>query len=114
MTAPERSMAQRREALERANRIRGYRAQMKKAIKAGQQDPLQVLASPPPEVETMKVYDLIVAKPKVGPVKAKVVLNRARVSPAKTLGGLSVRQRGEIAALLNGEPIRPSTWRAAA
>ena len=110
MTAPEGSLAQRRAALAHANRIRTYRAQMKAAMKAGQIDPLAVLLSPPPEVETMRVYDLLLAKPKIGAVKAKVVLNRARVSPAKTVGGLSPRQREEIAGLLRQRSVPVSMW----
>ena len=45
---------------------------------------------------TAKVFDMLLAVPKYGRVKANRVLNQCRISPAKTIGGLSERQRGEL------------------
>jgi hypothetical protein len=98
--APTRSLAQRMAALERANEIRMFRARMKREIGAGRRSVHVVLAAPVAEVETMKVFDLLMAMPKVGRVKANRLLTRAHVSPSKTLGGLTTRQRTELLSML--------------
>jgi hypothetical protein len=100
VAAPERSLQQRMDALEEANRIRIYRANMKRDIHAGRRCARAVLEAPMEQVATMKVVDLLLAMPRVGRVKANKVLGRARVSPSKTLGGLTERQRMEVLALL--------------
>jgi hypothetical protein len=51
-------------------------------------------------VQTAKVADLLLAVPKHGPVKVDKLLSRCRIAPAKTVGGLSQRQREALAALL--------------
>jgi hypothetical protein len=58
------------------------------------------LADPPAFVHSAKVADLLLAVPKYGPVKAHKLLARCRIAPSKTIGGLSRRQRDELAALL--------------
>lgn len=100
--APSRSLEQRLTALAQANVVRVFRATLKQEIKAGRADPIRVLLSPPEHTHTMKVYDLLMAMPRVGRVKAGKALNRARVSPSKTLAGLTDRQRREIAEFLSG------------
>jgi hypothetical protein len=98
--APERSLDQRMEALKRANDIRTSRAQLKRDLKAGRKTIHDLLDSPPEYVMTAKVFDMLLAVPKYGRVKANRVLNQCRISPAKTIGGLSERQRGELVTLL--------------
>lgn len=94
--APERSHDQRMAALERANGIRSARARLKRDLKAGRASIHDLLHSPPEFVLTAKVFDLLLAVPKYGRVKANRVLQQCRVSPAKTVGGLSERQRREL------------------
>lgn len=98
--APERSLAQRMEALQRANDIRSTRAELKREIKAGWKHPTEVLRDPTDDVDTMKVFDLLLATPKYGRVKVNKMLSQARISPSKTIGGLSSRQRRELCAML--------------
>jgi hypothetical protein len=43
---------------------------------------------------------MLLAVPKVGRVKANKVLNLCRISPSKTIGGLSERQRTELVELM--------------
>lgn len=100
MLTPERSLQQRRDALQRANRIRTYRKEMKADLRAGRVKLLDVLLEPPEEVETMKVFDLLIAAPKHGRVKANKALMGCRISPSKTVGGLSQRQRTELVVFL--------------
>jgi hypothetical protein len=94
--APERSLNQRMDALARANQIRIKRAQLKRDLKAGRLSIHALLLNPPEYVETAKVFDMLLAVPKYGRVKTNRILNQCRVSPSKTIGGLSERQRKEL------------------
>jgi hypothetical protein len=99
-SAPERSLVQRMDALQRANQIRTRRAQLKRDLKAGRTSIHQLLLDPPEWTETAKVFDMLLAVPKYGRVKANKILNLCRISPSKTIGGLSQRQRTELVAML--------------
>lgn len=98
--APERSLNQRMDALARANEIRTHRAQLKRDLKAGRTSIHTLLMDPPEYLETAKVFDMLLAVPKYGRVKVNKVLTTCRISPSKTIGGLSERQRTELVALL--------------
>ena len=98
--APLRSLDQRMEALKRANDIRVKRARLKKDLKDGSVSIEQILREPPEFVSTAKVFDMLMAVPKFGRVKAARFLNQCRISQSKTVGGLSERQRSELIALL--------------
>lgn len=105
--APERSRAQRLDALARANSVRTARANLKR----------QVGALPPPAstrmlaclvrdpcagvTDTMKVYSLLVSGRGMGDVSANRLLRRLHISPSKTLGGLSPRQRQQLGVALD-------------
>jgi hypothetical protein len=98
--APERSLDQRMDALGKANAIRTRRAQLKRDLKGGRTSIHKLLLDPPEWVETAKVFDMLLAVPKYGRVKANKVLNQCRISPSKTIGGLSERQRTELVQML--------------
>lgn len=100
MTAPERSLAQRRSALVIANEVRTKRAQLKRDLKGGRCSIHTLLMDPPAYVETAKVFDMLLAVPKYGRVKVNKVLTQCRISPSKTIGGLSQRQRDELVSQL--------------
>ncbi len=87
------------EALKRANDIRVRRAKLKKDLKDGRVRVQTILGDPPDYVETAKVFDILMAVPKFGRVKAARFLNQCRISQSKTVGGLSERQRAELVAL---------------
>jgi hypothetical protein len=88
------------DALERANKIRTARAQLKRDLKAGKVSIHKLLLDPPSYLETAKVFDMLLAVPKYGRVKANKVLVQCRISPSKTIGGLSERQRTELVSML--------------
>ena len=88
------------EALQRANDIRSRRAQLKRDLKAGRQPIAELLRDPPEYVETAKVFDMLLAVPKYGRVKVNKILGQCKISPSKTVGGLSERQRRELVALM--------------
>lgn len=92
------------EALRRANEIRTQRAQLKKSLKNGEVDIVDVMRNPPEFVATAKVLDILLVVPKFGRVKANRVLARCRISQAKTVGGLSDRQRAELIGTLENRP----------
>jgi hypothetical protein len=89
------------EALKRANEIRVRRAQLKKDLKDGRLHIEEVLRDPPEYVGTAKVFDILMAVPKFGRVKAARFLNQCRISQSKTVGGLSDRQRAELLGLFD-------------
>ena len=88
------------DALGRANEVRARRAQLKRDLKAGRVSIGALLIDQPPYLETAKVFDMLLALPKIGRVKATKILQSCRVSLSKTCGGLSERQRAELAARL--------------
>lgn len=98
--APNRSLEQRMEALARANQIRSRRAVLKRDLKHGLADPRLLILQPPDHLLTMKLFDLLLAVPKYGRTKTNRLLVRCRISPSKTIGGLSERQRAEIVGFL--------------
>lgn len=87
-------------ALGRANEIRTQRAQLKRDLKAGRASIHRVLLNPPEYIETAKVFDMLLATPKYGRVKVNKILQVCRISPSKTIGGLSERQRAELISML--------------
>ncbi len=54
------------------------------------------LGDPPPYLQTAKVFDMMLALPQVGRVKATKILHSCQVSTSKTFGGLSERQRADL------------------
>jgi hypothetical protein len=93
---PERSRDQRMRALRKANDVRSKRAQLKRDLKGGKKKIESLLLDPPDYVLSAKAFDMILAVPKYGRVKANRILTQCRISPSKTIGGLSERQRAEL------------------
>jgi hypothetical protein len=101
-TAPERSLGQRMDALGKANAVRSRRATLKADLKRGTIGLREILLAPPDYLLTAKVADLLMASPKCGRVKSAKIMELCRVSPSKTVGGLSERQRNELLAYFGG------------
>ena len=100
LNLPGRSLEQRRRALERANEVRVARAKLKNDLASGDADLAPLIVNPPEFVASAKVVDLLVSLPRIGQVRARQILGRARIAPTKTLGGLTSRQRGELVNLI--------------
>lgn len=96
MGVPERSLQQRMEALQNANEVRVYRANLKRDIKAGRANLVDLLINPPEKLDTAKLSDFLLAVPKMGRVKVDKMLRTCKISPSKTIGGLTERQRDEL------------------
>jgi len=99
--ASTRSSERRMIALTRANQVRGQRAKLKQDLRAGKVSIEQVLATRADYLAGAEVFDLLLAVPKIGPAKASRLLTIARVSPCKTVGNLSERQRARLIDLLS-------------
>jgi hypothetical protein len=87
-------------ALRRANQVRGLRAKLKQDLRADKVRLELVLATRADYLGSAEVFDLLLAVPKIGPAKAGRLLTIARVSPSKTVGQLSGRQRARLIELL--------------
>src|SRR3990167_8327280 len=90
-SAPQRSRTQRMEALKRANQIRTRRAKLKRDLRAGTANIQALLLDPPEYLQSAKVADMLLSVPKYGQVKVHKILAQCRISPSKTIGGLSPR-----------------------
>ena len=93
-TMPPRSLAQRLDALAKANRVRCGKAQIKKELR------LRLIALEDafdePCCQSAKTWELLMCVPGLGAVKVNKILNRARVAPSRSIGVLTGRQRTEI------------------
>lgn len=98
--APDRSLKQRMDALQSANEIRTKRATLKKDLKAGRANIQELILDPPEWLASAHLFDFLLATPKYGRVKVNRILTQCRISPSKTIGGLSERQRQEVVSYL--------------
>jgi hypothetical protein len=87
-------------ALERANRVRLARAELKRRVASGEITAGEVILSCPWEATSMTVYDLLVSQRRWGGTRARKFLAGLPLSEAKTLGALTHRQRVTLAAVL--------------
>lgn len=87
-------------ALQLANDVRTQRAKVKRDLRSRRLTPGEILLDPPTCVQAAKVFDILLAVPKYGRVKATKVLQICRISTSKTIGGLSSRQRNELVEIL--------------
>lgn len=99
---PERSLEQRLGALARANGVRTYRAVLKREIKSDGARALDAFMDgrEDPRLMSMKIADLLISMPRMGPVKAGALLRRLAISPSKTLAGMTTRQRAAVYAAM--------------
>ena len=102
LSAPAERVHQRTVALERANQIRSQRAQLKRDLKAGRIAIEEVLSHPPDYLASATIVDLLIWSPKRQRVKASRVLRRCRITPTRSVGVLTERQRRLIIAELTG------------
>ena len=86
-------------ALRHANEVRIGRARLKRELASGRVRIDEIIARPPEFAKTARVYDLLLALPKVGPARAARWLSQCRIAPSKTVAGLSERQRHELIGL---------------
>lgn len=99
----EREMPQNMVALERANAIRLGRARLKREIKAGRLDVVEVLDEIPECARTMPTIGLLTAQRQWGETRAKQFLQEVEISALRPLGDLTYRQRSVLIDALKGK-----------
>lgn len=93
------------EALAQANRIRLRRASLMRWMHGpspadSHENAAELIVEPDPTLNSMLVLQLLQRIRQVGPAQAERMLELADVSPTRTVGALTARQRAGLAALL--------------
>lgn len=91
-------------ALNRANKVRLARSDLKRRINAGEVQAYEVILEAPWEVQSMSVADLLMSQRRWGHQRCRRLLGKIPVSETKTVGSLTDRQRHAMAALLGCPP----------
>lgn len=98
--APQRTVQERRSALEEANRVRFARARAKRELKSGELDIYDLLMDPSEELKGAKVEEILLAMRGTGRIKVMRILREAGISTSKTLVGLTHGQRDRLIQVL--------------
>ena len=95
MALPQLTDEQRKEALAKAAEARKARAELKEQLKRGDISLKEVLAKASSDeiIGKTKVSALLESLPKVGKVKAKVIMDELEIAQTRRLRGLGDRQR---------------------
>jgi hypothetical protein len=101
--APERTVDERRDALEEANRVRFARAATKRDLKNGNLAIYDLLMDPSEELKGAKVEEMLLAVKGMGRIKVTRVMRDAGISRSKTLVGLTHGQRDRLIRTLGCE-----------
>jgi len=105
-------------ALERANKVRLARAELKRRVAAGEMNVAEVIVQCPWEAASMAVGDLLMSQRRWGQTRSRKFLAQIPMSEQKTIGSMTDRQRRTLAAMLAAggspsAPVVPSPWIAA-
>ncbi len=97
-------------ALERANKVRLARAELKRRIAHGELPAAEVILTAPWEADSMAVADLLMSQRRWGRTRARRFLAVIPMSESKTIGSMTERQRlrlaAQLAALHDGSEAR--------
>ena len=99
-------------ALERANKVRLARAELKRRVSTGELTVAEVILDCPWEAESMAVADLLMSQRRWGQTRCRKFLAQVPMSEKKTVGSMTERQRRTLAAMLNAAQ-RGRAWSAA-
>jgi hypothetical protein len=101
-------------ALERANRVRLARAELKRQIASSEMLASQVILDCPWEAASMSISDLLMCQRRWGRARCRRLLMSLSVPENKQIGTLTDRQRGALSAMLSsrvtggtGAPVPP-------
>jgi hypothetical protein len=89
------------QALQRANRVRLARAELKRRIADGEVTAGEVILSSPWEASSMAIGDVLMSQRRWGGTRCRKFLAMFRISETKTVGSLTDRQRQALAAQLD-------------
>lgn len=96
-------------ALERANKVRLARAELKRRVAGGEIDVAEVILECPWEAESMAVADLLMSQRRWGRTRCRKILAEIPLSETKTVGSMTDRQRRALAAMLTSAQ-RSRAW----
>ena len=85
-------------ALERANKVRLARADLKRRVADGEIQVADVILDCPWEAESMAVADLLMSQHRWGQTRCRKFLSQIPMSEKKTIGSMTDRQRQTLAA----------------
>jgi hypothetical protein len=88
-------------ALERANKVRLARAELKRRVAAGEASVCEVILACPWEADSMAIGDLLMSQRRWGQTRCRKFLTQIPMSEQKTIGSMTERQRRTLAALLS-------------
>jgi hypothetical protein len=88
-------------ALERANKVRLARAELKRRVAMGELPVAEVILDCPWEAESMAVADLLMSQRRWGQTRCRKFLAQIPMSEKKTVGSMTDRQRHTLAAMLS-------------
>jgi hypothetical protein len=98
-------------ALERANKVRLARAELKRRVAGGEIGVAEVILDCPWEAESMAVADLLMSQRRWGQTRCRKFLAQIPMSEQKTVGSMTERQRRTLAAMLTATGVSmPSPW----
>ena len=101
-------------ALERANKVRLARAELKRRVAIGELHVAEVILECPWEAESMAVADLLMSQRRWGQTRCRKFLAQVPMSEKKTIGSMTDRQRGRLVALLGaaerGRALGATPW----
>jgi hypothetical protein len=98
-------------ALERANKVRLARAELKRKVSMDEADVAEVILECPWEAHSMAVADLLMSQRRWGQTRCRKFLAQIPMSEKKTIGSMTDRQRATLAALLRSNQ-RGRAWSA--
>ena len=87
-------------ALERANKVRLARADLKRRVATGGVQVAEVILDCPWEAESMAVADLLMSQRRWGQTRCRKFLAQIPMSEKKTVGSMTDRQRRTLAGML--------------
>ncbi len=88
-------------ALERANKVRLARAELKRRVATGEVCVAEVILECPWEAQSMAVADLLMSQRRWGESRCRKFLAIVPMSETKTVGSMTDRQRRTLAAMLS-------------
>jgi hypothetical protein len=91
-------------ALERANKVRLARAELKRRVATGETSVAEVVLECPWEAQSMTVADLLMSQRRWGISRCRKFLVQVPMSETKTVGTMTDRQRRTLAAMLSLRP----------
>jgi hypothetical protein len=90
-------------ALERANRVRLARAELKRQVAEQETSAADVVLECPWEAESMTISDLLMSQHRWGHTRCRRFLASIPMSETKTVGSMTERQRRALSARLRGD-----------